>query len=237
MVLDAALLTLSIIRYGSRVKWNNPGKGVAPSSTPWCSSYRKGSLLVTLDYSRQLYLLTLCTAERILLRCSTAPLWPPNVQNESPWSYFKRKGWVTWNKINWEVVPVLYTPYLGNSMNEWTHFFIRIYISHTLFLKGLMFLRCVRDEWRQRQTAILTQLLLLTIARCVIFKNPLSTSSASWLGLLKAGWPSLWPSCLTNSTAACIYLYSFITPTCFRFFFRLFTWVHLWLTAQSRVNI
>ena len=24
-------LTLSIIRYGSRVKWNNPGKGVAPS--------------------------------------------------------------------------------------------------------------------------------------------------------------------------------------------------------------
>ena len=32
-------LTLSIIRYVSRVKWNNPGKGVAPSSTPRCSSY------------------------------------------------------------------------------------------------------------------------------------------------------------------------------------------------------
>ena len=30
-------LTLSIIRYGSRVKWSNPGKGVAPSPTPWCS--------------------------------------------------------------------------------------------------------------------------------------------------------------------------------------------------------
>ena len=43
-------LTLSIIRYGSRVKWSNPGNGVAPSPTPWCSSYRKGSLLVTLDY-------------------------------------------------------------------------------------------------------------------------------------------------------------------------------------------
>ena len=27
-------LTLSIIRYGSRVKWSNPGKGVAPSPTP-----------------------------------------------------------------------------------------------------------------------------------------------------------------------------------------------------------
>ena len=50
-------LTLSIIRYGSRVKWVNPGKGVVPSLTPWCSSYRKGSLRVTLDYGRQLYFL------------------------------------------------------------------------------------------------------------------------------------------------------------------------------------
>ena len=49
-------LTLSIIRYGSRVKWSNPGKGVVPSPTPRCSSYRKGSLRVTLDYVRQLYL-------------------------------------------------------------------------------------------------------------------------------------------------------------------------------------
>ena len=47
-------LTLSIIRYGSRVKWRNPGKGVAPSPIPWCSSF-----WVTLDYGRQLYLLTI----------------------------------------------------------------------------------------------------------------------------------------------------------------------------------
>ena len=33
-------------------------------------------------------------------------------------------------------------------MNKQTHFFIRIYISHTLFSKGLMFLWCVRDGWR-----------------------------------------------------------------------------------------
>ena len=32
-------------------------EGVAPSPTPWCSSYRKGSLRVILDYGRQLYLL------------------------------------------------------------------------------------------------------------------------------------------------------------------------------------
>ena len=34
-------LTLSIIRYGSRAKWSNPGKGVAPSPTPWCSKLSK----------------------------------------------------------------------------------------------------------------------------------------------------------------------------------------------------
>ena len=36
-------LTLSIIRYRSRVKWSNLGKGVASSSKTRCSSYWKGS--------------------------------------------------------------------------------------------------------------------------------------------------------------------------------------------------
>ena len=48
-------LTLSNIRYVSRVKWSNPRKGVAHSPTPWCSSYWKGSPLVAFDYGRQLY--------------------------------------------------------------------------------------------------------------------------------------------------------------------------------------
>ena len=40
MILDTAwYLILSNIRYVSRVKWSNPGKGVVPSPTPWCSSY------------------------------------------------------------------------------------------------------------------------------------------------------------------------------------------------------
>ena len=51
-------LTLGNISYISRVKWSNPGKGVAPSPTPQCSSYWKGNLLVALEYGRQLYLLT-----------------------------------------------------------------------------------------------------------------------------------------------------------------------------------
>ena len=40
-------LTLSIIRYISRVKWSNPAKRVSPSPTPWCCSYWKRSLWVT----------------------------------------------------------------------------------------------------------------------------------------------------------------------------------------------
>ena len=54
-------LALSIIRYVSRVKWCNPGKGVAPSPIPQCSSYWKGSLPVAFDYYRQLHLLYECT--------------------------------------------------------------------------------------------------------------------------------------------------------------------------------
>ena len=37
------------------MKWNNLGKGVAPSPTPRCSSYWKGSFRVTFAYGRQLY--------------------------------------------------------------------------------------------------------------------------------------------------------------------------------------
>ena len=48
-------LTLSITRYIPGVKWNNPGKWVAPFPTPWCSSYWKGSLQIVLDNSRKLY--------------------------------------------------------------------------------------------------------------------------------------------------------------------------------------
>ena len=45
-------LTLSIIRYRSRVKWINPGKGVVSTPMPWCSSYRKRSQLYLLSTER-----------------------------------------------------------------------------------------------------------------------------------------------------------------------------------------
>ena len=56
MVLDTSLLNTQQYKVRIiRVKWSNPRKGVASSPTPRCSSYWKGSLLVALDYGRQLY--------------------------------------------------------------------------------------------------------------------------------------------------------------------------------------
>ena len=50
-------LTLSIIRYVSRVTWSNPEKRVVPFPTPWYYSYGKGCLRVALNYGCQLYFL------------------------------------------------------------------------------------------------------------------------------------------------------------------------------------
>ena len=56
MVLDASLLNTQHYKVWIKGKVEQSREGVAPSPTPWCSSYRKGSLRVTLDYGRQLYL-------------------------------------------------------------------------------------------------------------------------------------------------------------------------------------
>ena len=57
MVLDASLLNTQHYKVRIKGKVEQPREGVAPSPTHWCSSYRKGSLRVTLDYGRQLYFL------------------------------------------------------------------------------------------------------------------------------------------------------------------------------------
>ena len=58
MVLDASLLNTQHYKVWIKGKVEQSWEGVALSPTPWCSSYRKGSLRVTFDYGRQLYLLT-----------------------------------------------------------------------------------------------------------------------------------------------------------------------------------
>ena len=55
MVLHASLLNTQHYKVQIKGKVEQPREGVAPSRTLWCSSYRKGSLRVTLDYGRQLY--------------------------------------------------------------------------------------------------------------------------------------------------------------------------------------
>ena len=57
MVLDASLLNTQHYKVRIKGKVEQSREGVATS--PWCSSYRKGSLRVTLDYGRQLYNFTL----------------------------------------------------------------------------------------------------------------------------------------------------------------------------------
>ena len=74
-------LTFSIIRYGSWVKWSNPEKGVAHSSTPQCSSYWKGSLRLWLPTLFALYIyiyIYICTFYK--RACSSLPC------------YIKKKG-------------------------------------------------------------------------------------------------------------------------------------------------
>ncbi len=55
MVLDASLLNTQHYKVQIKGKVKQSREGVAPSPTTWCSSYRKGSLRVTLDYGRQLF--------------------------------------------------------------------------------------------------------------------------------------------------------------------------------------
>ena len=55
MILDASLLNTQHYKVRIKGKVEPSREGVVPSPTSWCSSYRKGSLRVTLDYGRQLY--------------------------------------------------------------------------------------------------------------------------------------------------------------------------------------
>ena len=81
-------LTLSIISYVSRVKWSNPGKEVAPSPTPQCSSYWKGSLQVTLDYCCQLYYLQLIEVITFCCYSKKKDDMIPFPFNENQFSFF-----------------------------------------------------------------------------------------------------------------------------------------------------
>ena len=111
------------------------------------------------------------------------------------------------------------------------------YKSLTLYFRKGDVLLCVRDEWRQGPTAILTQVLLLTIATLLLHLGlGCSTVGHWWSSPLQAGSPFGIPVS-THWRLQAPYLYSFLSPTCFR---SSSVYLHrciFWLTAQSRVNI
>ena len=88
-------LTISIIRYVSRVKWSNS----APSPTPRCSSYWKGSLLVALDFGRQLFFLLISAKYRFAMTSQSQKM-----KRKSDRSYRSRQYF--WNIK--EKIPFLY---------------------------------------------------------------------------------------------------------------------------------
>ena len=101
-------LTLTNIRYVSRVKWSNPGKGVVPSLTPQYSSYWKGSLLVTLDFYS-------CFEFRVFLLLD--PLLLPKLKNPNCPSIYPLQGR---EEIN---------PYLSQVQSEMQTVLYRLLIS------------------------------------------------------------------------------------------------------------
>ena len=60
MILDTSFLNTQHYKKRFKEKLSNPGKGVAPSPTPRCSSYWKGSFWVALNYGHQLILFCVC---------------------------------------------------------------------------------------------------------------------------------------------------------------------------------
>ena len=83
MVLDAFLLNIQHHKVNIKGKWSNPGKGVAPSPTLRCSSYRIESLLVALDYGRQLYLYIYKQDKKTVItvfHIADLQVWWPNLE-------------------------------------------------------------------------------------------------------------------------------------------------------------
>ena len=75
MVFDSSLLSTRHYKVQIKGKGSNPGKGMAPSPTPWCSSYWKGSLQVALD--------------------NGWPTWRKKVRSKTKWSALLPAMWKT----------------------------------------------------------------------------------------------------------------------------------------------
>ena len=130
-------------------------------------------------------------------------------------------------------------------MNEQTHFFIKIYLSH--FILERVDVACVWEvSWRQGQTATYWPKVSLTIAALLshlawaaqpwVTEGP-KPSVCRWLSLqhLVPNWFQLE---LELTQAVCgTWLYNCLTPTCFRCSSPYLHRCISWLIAQSRINM
>ena len=91
-------LALSIIRYVSRIKWSNPGKGVAPSPTPQCSSYWKGSFQEALNYGYQLYFYYNVLV--FIFQAFYSYVLSSYFQNVHPWYILLNYEYLVWERLN-----------------------------------------------------------------------------------------------------------------------------------------
>ena len=106
-------------------------------------------------------------------------------------------------------------------INEYTS--LQKYKSLTLYFRKGDFLLSVRDEWRQRQTTILTEVLLLTIAALLSHLGWGCSTVGHWF----SNWFSHWHSCLNCLTAAGTLSIFLLNANLLPLVFGLFTQVHL----------
>ena len=112
-------------------------------------------------------------------------------------------------------------------MNEYTS--LQKYKSLALYFQKGDVLLCVRDEWRQWRTAILTQVLLLTIAVLLLYLGWGCPTVGHW-GPQRPqfeSWFSHWHSCLNWPTAASTLSIFFLNAILLLLSFSLFIQVHL----------
>ena len=102
-------LTLSTIRWGSRVKWSNPGNWVAPSPIPQCRSYWKGNFRVPLNKGHELDLLLLYL-QRHAIPSGLCIIWGGSFQHKEKkvWGYLILRYFLKKCRVAPNILPVLY---------------------------------------------------------------------------------------------------------------------------------
>ena len=127
MVLDASLLNTQHYKVRIKGKVEPSREGVAPSPTSWYSSYRKGSLRITLDYGRQLFTyiyIYVCVCVYVCARvCVCIYIYIyiytcvyPQVQDVK-----QAKYWWCLTGLNSEVSFFLTVCYTGQSTQQFNH--------------------------------------------------------------------------------------------------------------------